>query len=1094
MTFKKVLIANRGEVSIRIARALAELGIASVAIFSKDDEQSLHVKHADEAFALEGVGVAAYLDASRIITLAKDSGCDAIHPGYGFLSERADFARACAEAGLTFIGPEPATLEVFGDKAKARDLAETEGVPLLPGTKEPVSLDQVKIFFEAQGPAGAVMIKAIAGGGGRGMRPVYHSDDIKDAYERCRSEAKAAFGDERVYVERLVKRARHLEVQIIGDGEAAIQLGERECSIQRRHQKLVEIAPSPTLSSSLRNKLFDAALKLASATGYKGLGTVEFLVEEGDDPHFYFMETNPRLQVEHTVTEEVTGVDLVKAQIRIAAGATLEQIGLKHTPEQRGHAIQVRLNMEEMQADGSAKPTGGILSSFIPSSGPGVRVDTFGYSGYGTNPNYDSLLAKLICWTSGSYRDTVAKTRRALQEFNVAGVGTNRDFLLNLLDREEFAANDIYTDFLADKLEDLLMERSHSHALSIAVETKTTATLQTKVTEGPTGTHPVSAPMQARIVSVDVREGDLVAAGQQVAVLDAMKMEHVITASEGGLVRQICVEPDETVFEGHPLIFVELRHVETESSQAMEAHDLERIRPDLAEVIERHSFALDENRPDAVERRRKRNQRTVRENIAQLCDEDSFIEYGALAVAAQRSRRDLDDLIRNTPADGMVTGIGSINGDQFGDEQSRAAVLAYDFTVLAGTQGAMNHKKTDRLLHVIEQWNLPTVLYAEGGGGRPGDTDIKGVAGLDVTSFQKFATMSGRVPLIGVVSGRCFAGNAALLGCCDVIIATEDSNIGMGGPAMIEGGGLGTYRPEEVGPFAVQRKNGVIDIPVKDEIEATEMAKKYLSYFQGPLEDWEAEDQRHLRNVIPENRLRAYDIRKVIHALCDKGSVLELRPDFGVGILTCLVRIEGRPMGLIANNPFHLGGAIDADAADKTARFMQLCDAFDIPMLSLCDTPGFMVGPDVEETAQVRHVSRLFVTAASMTVPTFTVVLRKGYGLGAQAMAAGCFHAPFFNISWPTGEFGGMGLEGAVRLGFKKEIEAIEDPKEQQEFYQKMVDASYERGKAINMASYLEIDGVIDPKDTRHWVMRGLKSVPPKGTEMSRNRSFVDTW
>jgi len=350
------------------------------------------------------------------------------------------------------------------------------------------------------------------------------------------------------------------------------------------------------------------------------------------------------------------------------------------------------------------------------------------------------------------------------------------------------------------------------------------------------------------------------------------------------------------------------------------------------------------------------------------------------------------------------------------------------------------------------------------------------------------------VPIISVVSGRCFAGNAAMVGCSDVIIATADSNIGMGGPAMIEGGGLGVYKPEDIGPISVQTANGVVDIAVSDEQEAVAAAKKYLSYFQGNVETWEAEDQRELRHLIPENRLRAYDVRTVINTLADKESVLELRKDFGIGILTCLIRVEGRPMGLIANNPYHLGGAIDADAADKTARFMQLCEAFGLPILSLCDTPGFMVGPDVEATAQVRHVSRMFVTAANLSIPFFTIVLRKGYGLGAQAMTGGTFHAPFFNVAWPTGEFGGMGLEGAVQLGYRREMEAIEDEAERKAFYDKMVAKYYENGKAINMASFLEIDGVIDPYETRHWVVRGLKSLPPKQAAEGTGRNFIDTW
>ena len=424
-------------------------------------------------------------------------------------------------------------------------------------------------------------------------------------------------------------------------------------------------------------------------------------------------------------------------------------------------------------------------------------------------------------------------------------------------------------------------------------------------------------------------------------------------------------------------------------------------------------------------------------------------------------------------------------------------VLAYDYTVLAGTQGTFNHKKTDRALELAQQWKLPVVLFAEGGGGRPGDTEKRGVSGLDCPTFIHFARLSGLVPTVGIVSGRCFAGNAALLGCADVIIATRDATIGMGGPAMIEGGGLGVYAPEEVGPVSMQAPNGVIDVLVEDEAEAVDAARRYLSYFQGPLANWSAGDARHLRHVIPENRMRSYDMRGVIEALADTGSVLELRQAFGVGIITALIRIEGRAFGCIANNPRHLGGAIDSAAADKASRFMQLCNAFDLPIVSLCDTPGFMVGPEAEKTATVRHVSRMFVTAGNLRVPFFTVVLRKGYGLGAMAMAAGGFHAPLFTASWPSGEFGGMGIEGAIRLGYRKELEAVEDLAEREALFRKMVDAAYEEGRALNIASYLEIDAVIDPADTRRWLLCGLQSAPPAPPRHTRDpamRRFIDTW
>ena len=519
------------------------------------------------------------------------------------------------------------------------------------------------------------------------------------------------------------------------------------------------------------------------------------------------------------------------------------------------------------------------------------------------------------------------------------------------------------------------------------------------------------------------------------------------------------------------------------------------IRSDLAEVIARHSFGLDENRPTAVAKRLQKKQRTARTNVVDLCDAGSFIEYGALAIAAQRGRRSEDDLISKTPTDGLIAGIGSVNGTLFDGNKSRCIVMAYDYTVLAGTQGYFNHKKMDRMLKLAHEQRLPLVFFAEGGGGRPGDVDATGVmvAGLDLSTFGSFARLSGRVPMVGVVSGPCFAGNAALLGCCDVIIATKNSNIGMGGPVMIEGGGLGVFKPEEVGPMDVQTQNGVVDVEVSDDIEAVNFAKQYLSYFQGTTPQWEAGDQLRLRDLIPENRKRVYDIRTVIKALADTDSFLELRPRFGPGMITGFLKIEGRPFGVIANNCMHMAGAIEAEGADKAARLMQICNAHGLPVLSLCDTPGFMVGPEIEKRAQVRHVCRMFVISSHLTVPYFTVVLRRGYGLGAMAMAKGGFHESFFTAAWPTGEFGAMGLEGAVKAGFKKELAAIVDPKKREDFYEKLVAQLYERGKAINMASYLEIDAVIDPADTRKWIMQGLKSTPARQNQES-NHSFVDPW
>lgn len=1085
--FHKVLIANRGEIALRIARALQDLSIASVAVYADDDKEAPHVRAANEAVALSATGPSAYLDGANLIAIARAQGCDAVHPGYGFLSERADFARACAEAGLRFIGPTPAQLSLFGDKAQARALALRCGVPLMPGTQAAVTLEEAQAFWHSQGGAG-ILIKAIGGGGGRGMRAVQSADELPAAYARCRSEALAAFGVEGVYVERLMSGARHIEVQVLGDGREVLALGERECTLQRRFQKLVEVAPSPSLPAPLRERIVAAALAMAREVAYEGLGTFEFLVDLASDAlPFVFIEANPRLQVEHTITEEVTGVDLVQAQVALAAGRSLRDLGLDPAapPAVHGFAVQWRINAETLDAQGGAAPGSGVLTRFDLPAGPGIRVDTHGVAGGSPSPHYDTLLAKLIVHTrSPRFGDALRRSQRALAECRIGGVATNVALLRALAARPEMQSQQVHTRWLESVLPALLEAASHQVDGPLPAGQE-----PTPPESAPEGA--VLAPMPARLVQLAVAEGDMVAAGAELAVLEAMKMEHVLLAPHAGRVRTLLAVPGGYLVQGQPLLVLDpMDGAEAAAHAGAEAQDADHIRPDLQRVRDRHAFTHDAARPEAMAKRHAQGGRSARENIADLCDEGSFIEYGALAIAAQTRRRSLEDLVANTPADGMVTGIGGINGADFGPEQSRAVVMSYDATVLAGTQGARNHAKTDRMLGIALAQKLPVVLFAEGGGGRPGDTDMPVVAGLHVHTFASYAALSGQVPVVGIAAGRCFAGNAALLGCSDVIIATRGSNIGMGGPAMIEGGGLGVFKPEQIGASRVQHANGVIDVLVDDEAGAVRAARHYLSFFQGRQAQWTAPDQRLLRGVVPENRLRVYDTRAAMAGLVDEGSLLLLRTGFGAGIHTALARIEGRPVGLLANNPLHLGGAIDADAADKGARFMQLCNAHGLPLVSLVDTPGFMVGPEVEATAQVRHVSRLFVTAASLRVPFFSVVLRKGYGLGAMGMAAGGFHAPVFTVAWPTGEFGAMGLEGAVRLGFRKELEAVPEGAERDALFQKLVARQYANGEALHMATTLEIDAVIDPAETRAWLARGLASaqVAPLG------HRFVDTW
>ena len=1134
MSVTKLLIANRGEIAIRVARAAADIGLPCVAVHSKDDVHSLHLRVTDEVRALPGHGAAAYLDADEILAAAKASGCDAVHPGYGFLAERADFARRCIEAGLTFVGPDIAHLELFGDKARARAAAIAASVPVIRGLDHPVTLDEAQAFFASLGKGGTMIIKAVAGGGGRGTRAVLTADEIEPAFARCQSEAAAAFGRPDVYVEEFIPRARHIEVQILGDREGHVaHLGERECSIQRRFQKIVEVAPAPGLDERLRRHIIEAAVRFAKSVRYSNLGTFEFLVDTSGRPGaapFVFIEANARLQVEHTVTEAVTGIDLVQTQIRLAQSVTLAQIGLDRegvaTP--RGCAIQARVNMETIGADGSVRPAGGTLTVYEVPGGPGVRTDGFGYAGYRTSSAFDSLLAKVIVHSPLSdFPAAAGRAARALGEFRVEGVSTNLPFLRAILAHPDFVNSAVHTRWIDDNAAALASAAGEQTGRFVApaavpapnagfagarvksrdplalfaydaqVKDQQAATPEAEEAPGlagPDGSAGVPSPIQGTVVSIDVATGDTVRKGQRIAVIEAMKMEHVIVAPHGGIVRGTTMTPGDVVREGYPIIFLEEADVEGGVVDSSAEIDPDHIRADLQEAYDRHALTLDGKRPQAVARRRKLGYRMPRENIEQLVDPGSFKEYWPLIVARQHQRHSIEELRNNTPADGVVAGTCSINGTLFDETRSRAAIVHYDYTVLAGTQGHRNHYKQDRIFELAQRFRLPLVLFGEGGGGRPGEDNIGPRVAVDTHTFTTFSQLSGLVPLVAVVNGRTFAGNTALVACSDVIIATEGSTLGMGGPAMIEGGGLGIYTPEEVGPMSVQVPNGVVDILVKDEVEAVETARKYLSYFQGSIASWAAPDQRGLRHVIPENRLRLYDMRRIIETIADEGSVLEIRPKFGVGLITAFMRVEGRPIGVVANNPYHLSGAVDSDGADKGARFLQLCDAFDIPVLSLIDCPGIMVGPEVERTALVRHCTRLFNVGANMTAPLFSVVVRKAYGLGAQAMCGAGTLVGFFAVAWPTAEFAGMNIEGAVKLGYRKELMAIDDPEVRRQEFERRTGAAYDSAKAVNAAAGGGIDDVIDPADTRDWIVQSMRRLPPVPPRSTKKYPYIDPW
>ncbi len=854
------------------------------------------------------------------------------------------------------------------------------------------------------------------------------------------------------------------------------------------------------------------------------------------------------------MTEEVTGVDIVKVQLQLAEGATLAELGLAEAIEPRGFAIQARVCMEAVGEDGAIRPTSGTLSAYEAPSGPGVRTDGFGYSGYETSLNFDSLLAKVIGYApSGGVKAAASRTTRALSEFRLEGVDTNIPFLQSILGHPDFVEGRVHTRFIDEHISQLAAteaprrfvepherddaQQGDGYAGARVEDSRDPLALfdhdsrvkaeESESEEDDLGRIAIEATVPGTVIHLTAEDGEDVKTSQPLLTIKMLELEHEVLSPATGQIFEIKVSEGDFVQQGELLAYLSKTDVESVWVNEAKTLDADDRRADLETVEQRRAFIQDEFRAEKIARRHAKQQRSPQENIAHLMD-GTFREYGPLVTAASWQKQQW--LRETTQADGLVMGIGNINGDLFETDRSRAIAVHYDYMVVAGTQGGRGHYKQDRIYELAGRYRLPLVLFAEGGGGRPGisggeraeSRDIAVEAGLrqpgqpaprsrhaavnvagrggggvpvDSYTFTKLCELSGLVPLVGVNSGRCFAGNTVMLASCDVIIAAENSTIGLGGPAMIEGGGLGIYTPEEVGPMSFQVPNGVVDILVKDDEAAIETTKKYLSYFQGPVVQWQERDQSPLRDMVPEQRSAMYDMRDVIETIADEDSILEIREKFGVGIITAFMRIEGLPLGLIANNPYHLSGAIDSDAADKAARFLQLCDSFDIPVLSLMDCPGIAPGPEQERDALLRHVGRLLVTSANMTTPLFGVVIRKAYGMGVRAMCGGSSLEPFFTVAWPTAEFSEMSLEGRVTLTYGDELDRIEDNGKRREIFDRLMDAHVDRVRAVNSGGTgYGIDDVIDPVDTRAWIAQGLRSVPQVGPRKEKKRPNIDTW
>ncbi|MBI5277648.1 MAG: carbamoyl-phosphate synthase large subunit [Burkholderiales bacterium] len=1070
--FRKVLVANRGEVAVRIARAAAELGIASVGIHSTDDAGSVHWRRCDEAVPLPGAGAAAYLDMEAVIAAALARGCDAVHPGYGFLSENAAFARRCAEAGLAFIGPRPEVLDLLGDKAQARRLAVDCGIPVARGISRAVTLEEAGEFL-ASLDGGSIMLKALAGGGGRGMRIVESAAMLAEAFASAQSEALAAFGLGELFVEELIAPARHVEVQVLGDSTGDVaHLHDRECTLQRRQQKLVEFAPSPFLDAPVRAALADAACVLARAAGVHALCTMEFLV--GPDGRFVFMEANPRLQVEHTVTEAVTGIDLVQAQFLLAAGRSLETLGLQQRdiPAPRGLAVQLRVNMERIDAQGQALPAGGTLRAFDAPGGAGVRIDTFARAGWTPSTRFDSLLAKLVVHVPGTrVEDLLLRAGRALAEFEVEGVPTNIAFLQALLADADVAAGRVDTRFVERHGARLAEAAARQPRLHGATRELAAGSEDDNGHEAaPEGAQVVASPVGGVVARFAVAAGDPVRAGQTIAVVEAMKMEHAVAAPCAGTVLSLHAALGAPVTEGQPLLWLEPGEADDASHAEAVSQDDPIATQRLHELRERKAALLDAARPDAVARQRARGVRTARERIAQLCDAGTFVEMGGLLAPEDGT---------SAPADGVVVGSARIEGRP-------VMVAAQDFTVFGGSSGLAGRNKLVRALQRARINGMPVVMLFDGGGHRIQDGQNSRHFASSTTIFQEFSYLSGWVPVVSAVLGAGFAANTNYCALSDfVVMVRGKAEMGLAGPALVKAGTGETISGQALGGAAEQvDRNGLADLAVDSEEEAFAALRRFLSFLPSNARAARPDAQvvlepagHELAQLVPANTRLSYDMRQVVARIADVDSVFEIKPTHGANMVTAFARLDGRAVGFIGNQPLVMGGMIDSAAAEKGARFIAQCDAYGLPLVYLVDVPGMSIGSRAERTTLGRRSAKLLYELGHATVPRASVVLRKGYGLGYVAMCGGRGFEPDTCLAWPTAEICAMSIEGSVDVAYRKQFADAPDPAAKR---REIIAGIRERVSAVQAAEGFGIDDVIEPGETRARLIDAFAQAPAR--------------
>lgn len=1062
----RVLVANRGEIAVRLIRAVHEAGLEAIGVYASDDQAALHVKRADLAVALPGQGVAAYLDAAAIIEMARQNACDAVHPGYGFLSENADFAQACADAGLIFIGPDPETLRTTGDKARARAFAAAGGIPVLAGTNGPTTLAEARTFAREHG---ALMIKAIAGGGGRGMRAVTDPNELAQAYERCQSEARSAFGNDAVYVEQLARRPRHVEIQIIGDGHSVQHLGERDCSIQRRHQKLVEVAPSPWLSASLRERIVAAALNMGRALNYRSLGTVEFLV---DDDQFFFMEINPRLQVEHTVTEAITGVDLVAAQLRIAAGASLAELDLGVAPVPRGFAIQVRINCESLDARGAPQPGAGTIQRFVPPSGPGIRIDTCGYAGYRVSPRYDSLIAKVIV-QAGDFAAAARRCAAALDEFEIDGVPTSLDLTHGIVSDPDFVAGQFDTSYIATHLERLLAHRRASHhadASASPPEPERKARL-------PAGAIGVTAPMSGVMLSWSVASGEVVAAGATLGVLEAMKMEHLVHAPADMRIGTLAIEAGTLVEQNELLAWGEPASAAAAGTVAAQPGK-DDWSAEVAEIRRRRELAQAMGGPDKVARQHREGRLTARERIEAFADDGSFQELGILTGFASY---DENGQAREVLPANFIAGTAHVDG--------RKVVLGVDdFTRRGGAGDAARHGKQIFLEEYAREMRLPVVRLLDGqsGGGSVKMARDTGFTYIPVNpGWDAVVDNLSLVPVVAAALGPAVGLGAARFVMSHLgVLVKGIGQLFTAGPPVVFGGTGERLDKEQLGGVDIHRGNGTVERFVDDEAGAFAVIRDFLGYlprsaFELPpvrsTDDRPDRREEMLLGAIPRNPRRPYRIRPILEAVFDAGSLFTYA-EYGDNTVTALARLDGHPVGVISSDPMQ-GAAMSVPGAQAITRLVDLCETFHLPIVSLTDQAGVNIGSVAERQGTIRAGARAIAAVYQARVPQAEIIMRRVYGVGGAGIINR--HRASRSWAWPSGDWGSLPARGGIEAAFRAEIEASADREETIERIARELDAL---ASPFRTAEHFGVQDLIDPRDTRallcDWVRDAYHLLP----------------